>query len=279
MSFRINTNAIGLQANNQLREANRSLAASVQRLSTGKRINKASDDAAGMTIADSLDSQARGMGQAIRNASDAISVTQVAGGALQESANLITTIRTKALQAANGSQNSETRKALQADIDQALVALNDIAQNTSFNGQKLLSGSYTNKEFQVGAYGGETVTVSIGSAEPTELGDPSVGQLSDVNVETQEGAQAAINIADEALSQVNGMRSELGSVQNQLTSTISNLSSSRISVLEAESTIRDLDFADESIIFSKMETLAKAKIFAAAQANKINTNAMKLLLG
>lgn len=277
---RINFNPAGSFALNQLRDSNRSLSSSLEKLSSGRRINKAADEASGMVIAHSLSSQARGLGQAVRNANDAISMAQVADGALNESTSLINTIRTKAIQAANGSQSFGSRKALQADIDKALTTLNDIARNTSFNNQKLLSGNFTNKTFQVGATSGETVTASIESTEANKLGSAELGQLSDINVLTPEGAQTAIAIADEALAQLDATRAEIGSLQNQLTSTINNLSTAEINIRSAESTIADVDYAEESMTFSKMKLLTQAQTFAASQANNINKqNMMKLLQG
>ncbi|MCK5228901.1 MAG: flagellin, partial [Desulfobulbaceae bacterium] len=250
MSLRINNNNLGSWANIQLQKSHQSLASVLEKLSSGKRINRAADDASGMHIADMLGSQARGLGQAIRNASDAVSMAQIADGALQESSNLIQNIRTKALQAAQDGQTTESRNAIQADIDKALSSLNQIAQTTSFNGQKLLSGNFTDKSFQVGAYPGETVTASFDSAETAKLGDSEVGQLSDINVMTQEGAQKAIQIADEALSQLNQNRSNIGSLQNQLEATIGNLATTRINVLSAQSAIQDVDVAEESMVLS-----------------------------
>ena len=280
MSLSINNNNLGSWTNIQLQKSNQSLASVLEKLSSGKRINRAADDASGMHIADMLGSQARGLGQAIRNASDAVSMAQIADGALQESSNLIQTIRTKAIQAAQDGQTTESRNAIQADIDKALGSLNQIAQNTSFNGQKLLSGNFTDKSFQVGAYPGETVTASFDSAEAAKLGDPANGQLSDINVLTQEGAQAAIRIADEALSQLNQNRSNIGSLQNQLESAIGNLATTQINVLSAQSAIQDVDVAEASMVLSNMKVLNKARVFASAQANKINKeNVFNLLQG
>ena len=280
MSLRINNNNLGSWTNIQLQKSNQSLASVLEKLSSGKRINRAADDASGMHIADMLGSQARGLGQAIRNASDAVSMAQIADGALQESSNLIQTIRTKAIQAAQDGQTTESRKAIQADIDKALGSLNQIAQNTSFNGQKLLSGNFTDKSFQVGAYPGETVTASFDSAEAAKLGDPANGQLSDINVLTQEGAQKAIQIADEALSQLNQNRSNIGSLQNQLESAIGNMATTQINVLSAQSAIQDVDVAEASMVLSNMKVLNKARVFASAQANKMNKeNVFNLLQG
>jgi flagellin len=250
-----------------------------QTLSTGKRINKAADDASGMTIANRLNSQAAGMGQAIKNANDAISVTQIADGALEEAANLINTIKTKSIQASSDSQSHESRAAIQSDINNALKSLDQIAETTSFNGQKLLSGAFTEKQFQVGANSNETVELSIQSSDSAHLGSEENGSLSSIDVTTFEGAQKAIEIADTALEQVNSIRSSIGSTQNQLASTINNLSSSQINSYAAESTIRDIDLAEESMNMARIETLTKARTFAAAQATTSHKNVLSLLGG
>lgn len=360
---------------------------SLAKLSSGSRINKAADDAAGMAIADSLQSQLSGFGQAIRNASDAISIAQVADGALEQSTSILQEIRVKALQAANGSQSVESRQAIQADIDRLQGTLGDIAKNTSFNGQKLLSGSFTDKQFQVGANAGETVTMNIGSAEPNKIGQlqPSLaqdytttsaittgegtalaagsvlaegstlkagttltndikaqggetieagttleedvtiegnqmlsegmalaagselaagtliakgsqvpeatadqaeglrtvtGSVSDINVLSQQGATDALSIVDEALNQINTMRSEIGSTQNQLSSTIANLSVNEVNTAAAQSQIRDIDFAEEVMNLNKLQVLTQARLFAMSQGSKVNqSRIMNLLQG
>jgi len=170
MALRINTNVSALSAHKNLVKNDNGLSASLEKLSSGLRINRAADDASGMAIADSLKSQALGLGQAIRNANDGISMVQTADGALEESINIVNTIKTKAIQAAQDGQTTESRKAIQADIDKLMAELDTIAKTTSFNGQKLLSGVFTNKAFQVGAFSGETVGISIGSSESTKTG-------------------------------------------------------------------------------------------------------------
>lgn len=228
--MKINSNTSSMLANRQLGDAYKSFSDSINRLSTGKRINKAADDASGMTIANRLNSQATGMGQAIKNANDAISVTQIADGALEEAARLINTIKTKSIQASSDGQSHESRVAIQADINNALESLDRIAQTTSFNGQKLLSGAFTDKQFQVGANPNETVKISIGSSDSVHLGSEENGSLSSIDVTTFESSQKAIEIADAALEQVNMIRSSIGSTHNQLASMINNLSSSQINI-------------------------------------------------
>lgn len=267
MSLRINTNPGSLLSNYQLKKSQADLAQSLQKLSTGRRINKASDDASGMVIANKLASQADGYAQAIRNANDAVSITQIADGALEQATELVQGIRVKAIQAAGIAQSPQSRQAIQAEISKSLTTLKDIAQNTSFNGQKLLSGTFTGKSFQVGAASGETVEISIGSIDPSQITDDALGSVSDLDVTTEEGAQNAIALADAALDYISGERARVGSYQNRLESTINNLSNARINTLSAESDIRDLDFAEESTHLNRIKMLAKSRAFAQNQAN------------
>lgn len=170
MGFRINTNIDAMSAHRNMLGTSGSLSKSLERLSSGLRINRAADDASGMTIADSLRAQATGLGQAMRNAGDAISLVQVADGALEESINIVTTIRTKAIQAASDGQNTVSRAAIQADVNKLLEEMDIIADTTAFNGQVLLKGNFTNKSFQVGAYANQTVSVSIDNADASHVG-------------------------------------------------------------------------------------------------------------
>lgn len=178
MALRINTNVTALNAHKNMIDTDNRLSNSLNRLSTGLRINKAADDASGMIIADSLKAQYMGIGQAIRNANDGISIVQTADGALQESINIINTIKTKAIQAASDGQTTKTRTAIQNDIDKLMEELDVIAKTTSFNGQKLLSGVFTNKSIQIGAFSRETASISIGSTESTKMGHVTTANLS-----------------------------------------------------------------------------------------------------
>jgi len=277
MSLRINTNPASAFSNNHLQKSQRDLSGSIERLSTGKRINKASDDASGMIIADKLASMAKGFGQATRNANDAFSIIQVADGAMERATELLQDIRVKAIQAGNASQSTESRQAIQADISKSLETLGNIANDTSFNGQKLLSGTFTNKQFQIGAFSGETIEISLGSIDPSKISDETLGTLANVDVKTDEGVQAAIEITDMAIDYVNKQRSQAGSTQNQLESTINNLSNASINTLSAESEIRDLDFAEESSTLNRIELLAKARIFAQAQAGTTSKRVLDVL--
>lgn len=170
MSFRINTNIAALNAHTIGIQNNRSLANSLEKLSSGLRINKAADDASGMAIADSLRSQSEGLGQAVKNANDAIGMIQIADKAMDEQLKIIDTIKTKAIQAAQDGQTKESRMSLQSDIQRLMEELDNIANTTSFNGQQMLSGAFSNKEFQIGAYSNTTIKASIGPTSSDKVG-------------------------------------------------------------------------------------------------------------
>ncbi len=177
MALRINTNIASLSAHSNLKASDTGLSKSLERLSTGLRINRSADDASGMSIANLLKAQASGLGQAIKNANDGVSIVQIADAALDESLKILNTVKQKATQAAQDGQTLESRKAIQADIDKLLKELDDIAQTTAFNGQKLLSGNFINKKFQVGAYSGQTIDMNIASAESGKIGHVTTAEL------------------------------------------------------------------------------------------------------
>lgn len=492
MTLKINSNA-GYLTLNRLLGNDTSTADSLARLASGLRITKASDDASGMTIANSLRSQSMGFGQSIRNASDAVSIAQVADSALGEVTSIIEGIRTKALQASNASQDTTSRQALQSEINRSLAALNDITKNTSFNGQKLLSGAFSNKSFQIGPGPNDVVTFSIPSVDTENLGgsggalateniakdsvlkaqtvlkagsslgftlddtnlngaitttkdsaltagsvlgagsviaqgsklggtvdvanttttkadsqltigsvletgtelaagtrvttqftaggqtysvgqtlgsdvtltgqvtlmadmtvkagssltggsslatgskvgadvtiagaatmasdmtlaagsvisdgqgtalqagsvvggditlavdvtvqqdmtlisDSSVPQLADIDVTTTEGAQNAVTAADAALAQINSVRADIGSTQNQLFSSINSLANTNVNIQASLSSIADVDYAEEASVLSKMKVLNAVRVFALAQSGKLNTTGFMTLL-
>jgi flagellin len=215
MSLRINTNISSLAAQNSLRKTDFSFSTSLERLSTGLRINKSADDASGMSIANTMKAQALGIGQAVRNANDGISIIQIADGALDESVNIINTIKTKAVQAAQDGQTLESRNAIQADIDKLLAELDDIAQTTSFNGMKLLSGNFMNKEFQVGATSGQTVSLNIGAAESGKIGHI---QTADLQLTNSSGGKVELSV----YSNLQNRNIDIASVDLQFNNSASN---------------------------------------------------------
>lgn len=277
MALRIN-NYASQYANMNLRNTSAGLNNSLNKLSTGRRINRAADDASGMVISNSLNSQSRGLGQSIRNANDSISLLQVADGALQESSDLLQQIREKAMQAASDTQSPASRQAIQSDINKMLDSLKMISDTTSYNGQKLLSGSFSGKQTQVGADSGQTIAISIGNVSPDQLGNTDGTTIADINVLTMEGAQDAIGLVDAAISDLNQVRSDIGSTQNQLTSAVSSMATTRVNLDAAESQIGDLDFAEETMTLAKMKVLLESQIFAQTQAGKVNEQQIRSLL-
>ena len=171
MAFRINTNVAALNAEVATMETNRKLSGALEKLSTGLRINKAADDASGLQIADSLRDQSSSLGQAIRNANDGIAVMQIADKAMSEQTQILNTIKVKATEAAQDGQTADTRKAIQQDIVHLMGELDNIASTTSYNGKSLLSGSFTNQKFQIGAYANQTVTASIEATSSDKIGN------------------------------------------------------------------------------------------------------------
>lgn len=278
MAITINSSSSSLVVN-QLGTSRQGLVASLEKIASGKRINKAADDAAGLAIANSLLSQGRGLGQAMRNANDVMAMTRIADSGLDQATALVQSVRQKALQAANASQSAESRQALQSEIAGSLRELDSLAANTAYNGQPLLNGALSEKTFQVGANAGETITLSIGSVEAGKLGDPEAGgMLSDISVLSEEGAQAAVRIADEALARIADERGRIGAVSNQLSSVLSTLATTGINTLSAASTIADVDLAEEVMNFARMKVLTEAGVFSLTQARNVNKESVLGLL-
>ncbi len=206
MSLSINTNVAALTAHRNMLSNDTAMSSSLERLSTGLRINRAADDASGMTIADSLKSQYLGLGQGIQNANDGVSIVQTADGALEESISIVNTIKTKAIQAASDTQTTDTRSAIQEDIDKLLEELDTIAKTTSYNGQQLLNGAFTNKTIQTGSTSDDTATISVGSCESTQTGHISTATL---ELDDEEGGVVALTIT----SAIDGEEVELETIE------------------------------------------------------------------
>lgn len=257
--------------------AHQGLANSLERISTGRQINKAADDASGMSIASSLNSRALAMGQGIKNATDGISIAQIADNALGGMTDILQSIRTNVLAAASGSQSQESRNAIQAEIAGSIQALDDIAQSTTYNGQNLLDGTFSNKSFMVGEQ--TVIGMTIPGVGSQVLGSGEGNTLATLDVTTEEGASSALSTVDQALDQVVQARSSLGSTQNQFSSSINNLAVSRISMASSRSQIMDVDLAEESMVLNQMKVLEKASLFALSQAGQVKKNSIASLLG
>ncbi len=271
MGFRINTNVGAMNAHMYSSRTNVALDKSLASLSSGLRINKAADDSSGLSIANKLSAQSDGLGQAIRNANDGIGLVQTADGALEEYSNILNRIRTLAVQGANDTQDSDSRAYIGDEMQKLQSELNHIASETKFNGKQLLSSAQT-FTFHVGAYANETTIASSADVTTATLFGNQIAGLT-----SQGSAENIISMMDSALKAIDTLRSSLGASQNQLESTIRNISVTQVNVTAAESQIRDVDFAAESANFSKQNLLAQSGSYAMSQANAVQQNVMRLL--
>ena len=272
MGLRINTNVAAINASRVLRTSTLALNKSLERLSSGLRINRAADDAAGLAIAESLRSQVSGTQVAQRNAQDGISLVQTAEGALTETTNALQRMRELAVQAANGTQSSTNRASLNAEIVQLLEQIDDIALDTEFNGIGVLSAAQT-ITIQSGAYASQWLTIAVSGAKTSDL------LVSQVFVSSYLGAVSAISTIDEALKSVTSLRALFGASQNRLEFTIRTLAIQEENSSASESAIRDADIAKETIAFTRNQILVSAGTSVLAQANIIPQTALQLLGG
>jgi flagellin len=274
MSLFVNTNVSSLNAQRQLFDVSNSLSTSFERLSSGFRINSASDDAAGLQISERMTSQVQGLDQAARNANDAISLTQTAEGALDETTTALQRVRTLAVQAQNGINSTEDRAALSSEITALKNEISRIAAETEFAGLDILSGDFS-ADFLVGANQGQTVTVAIGDGTADSLG--ADGLLVTGTVDTDANADTLLGQVDAALSSIGTVRSDLGALQNRFQSTIRNLSNISENVSAARSQIRDTDFATETADLTRNQIMQQASISVLSQANQRPQSALSLL--
>jgi len=270
MALVVNSNIASLNSQRQLSNSTNELNTSYQRLSSGKRINSAKDDAAGLQISSRLTSQVNGLNQAARNANDAISLAQTAEGALDEYTNTIQRMRTLAVQASNGSNTDSDRVALNTEYTELEAELTRIAAQTSFGGTNLLDGSYA-AEFQVGANAGQTISVSIAQ----DFASATVG--ADGSLTTFDGAQSRITDLDSVLASVNSVRSDLGAKQNRFSSVIRSNENAAENVSASRSRIEDTDYAKESAQLARNSVLQQASSSMLSQANQQPQIALSLL--
>ena len=270
MSLRINTNVAALDAYNNLAVNQNKLTSAFEQLSSGMRINKAADDAAGMSISQGLTSQINGLAQSVQNAQDGVNVAQIADGALNTASQILQRMRTLAVQASNtGSQDSAATAAAQSEITSLNTQLDNISSQTAFGGIKLLDGTYTAKVFQVGSNAGDTITLSLTKSDSTTLG------TNGINVTT--GASAAITTIDTALATVSANRASIGATQNQLNYTVSNLNTAIQNVTASRSNITDADLAAQVTAMTQSQILTQAATSVLAQANSAPQAILKLL--
>jgi len=236
MGFRINTNIGAMNAHMNAVNNNKGLDKSLSALSSGLRINKAADDAAGLAIANKLDAQKEGLGQAIRNSNDGIALLQTADGAMNEMGEIAKRIRTLAIQGANDTQDETSRSYIGKEIEELTTEFNQIIKSTSFNDKKLLDGSSETINIQIGHTADDKKDVAIAKTD----------DLAVMSVATAEDAQASITAMDAIIKTIDGARADIGADQNSLESVVRNISVTQVNVAAAESNIRDVDFASES---------------------------------
>lgn len=278
MGLRINTNVPSLSAQRSLGINTRAQNDNLRKLSSGERITRSGDDAAGLAISENLKAQIRGMRQAKRNAGDAISMLQTAEGGMNEISNIIIRLRELSVQAASDTQGAQERGFSDIEFQNLKEEIDRISRSTEFNGIKLLDGTSGKLEFQIGTKN-DPLNDRLrydGTGADTTL--QSLGLALD-GVSTKEGAQGALKKLDDALVQINGVRANLGALQNRLQSTSNNLEVSDENLSSANSRIRDVDVASETSELTKNNILLQAGISVLSQANQTPNTALKLLQG
>ena len=264
-------NLTAMNTNRQLGITTEAQAKSTEKLSSGYRINRAGDDAAGLSISEKMRSQIRGLNRASANAQDGISAIQVAEGALNETHSILQRMNELATQAANDTNTSIDRTAIQAEIDQLVEEIDRIQSTTQFNTMNLLDGDFKNKNLQVGSLSGQSIKLEIENMDSASIGVDSL------DVSSFTAAGAAMDSIQAAIDTVSTQRSELGAVQNRLEHTIANLDTTSENTSAAESRLRDVDMAEEMVTYSKNNILAQAGQSMLAQANQANQGVLSLL--
>jgi flagellin len=283
--MRINTNISSLNAQEAASNTNRLMQSSLEKLSTGVRINKAADDGSGLAIADKLRTQATSINQGIDNGNSAIALLQIADKSMAEQSKILDTIKAKLIQANTDTTSSAGKEAIAKDISKLLEQLDNIGEQTNYNGRQLISnaagtGSASIHTFQVGEKSTDTISTVAISANTTGLslttlkGQVSTGAAASFSKTQAAAAQTAINAA---ITSLNTMRADIGSTQNQVESAVRNLMTQATNVKAAESIIRDVDYALESANFNKQNIIAQAGTYAISQANAAQQNVLRLL--
>ena len=264
-------NLSAMNTSRQLNGVTSSLSKSTEKLSSGYRINRAADDAAGLSISEKMRSQIRGLNKASDNAQDGISLIQVAEGALNETHSILQRMNELATQAANDTNTSTDRKAIQQEVDQLTSEIDRIRSTTQFNTQNLLDGKFSAKNLQIGSLSGQSISISVSNMNATSLG------VNALKVSSFSGAGEAMSKIQAAIDKVSTQRSKLGALQNRLEHTINNLDTTSENTQAAESRIRDTDMADEMVQYSKNNILSQAGQSMLSQANQQTQGVLSLL--
>lgn len=276
MGLRINTNTASLNAQRNLMGTKLALDKSLERLSSGYRINRAGDDAAGLAISENLRAQIRGLKQASRNAQDGVSLVQVAEGGLNEMSSLLIRLRELAVQAASDTIGPVERQFLNVEYDQLVSEIDRIADGTEFNGTQLLSGTGSVLDFQVGTRNDPNIDRLSFDASKADANAAALG-VNLTSVADKASAQNSLSAIDSAIVSVSAMRADFGAIQNRLQSTLNNLAVSMENLSAANSRIRDVDVAEETAELTRNNILLNAGTSVLAQANQTATVALNLL--
>ncbi len=276
MGFRINTNISSIAAQRSLSVNNRESESNLAKLSSGSRITKAADDAAGLAISEKLKANIRSLKQADRNANDGISMIQTAEGGLNESSAILTRMRELAIQTSSDTVGDVERGMTNMEYQNLKQELERVSQVTEFNGKKLLNGEGGKFEFQIGA-NNDAFQDRIGyDAGQANSGMSALG-VDELDVSSKEGSQSSLSAVDAAIEKVSGQRAYLGAIQNRLVSTSNNLQVNVENISQANSRIRDVDYADATATKAKNDILSSAGTSVLAQANMSGQNALKLI--
>lgn len=276
MGMRISTNVASINAQRSMSSAQRDISKSFAQLSSGSRITKAADDAAGLSISEGLKSSSRSIQQAIRNSNDGISMVQVAEGGLNEISNIMTRLRELGIQAASDTVGERERGFINNEVKQLVSEADRISKTTRFGGVNLIDGTGVKFDFQVGINNNSELDRISYDAENTNATVDNLG-ISSIDFSSKEGAQEALGILDEAQVRTNGFRSDLGALQNRLTSTVDNLAVNYENISAANSRIRDTDIASASAELTRNNILLNASVSTLAQANSAPQMALKLI--
>lgn len=275
MGLRINTNIASQEVQKNLRTTSAAQESEFAKLSSGKRINKSADDAAGLAISKKLEAGSRGMRMATRNANDAISLVQVAEGGLNETSNILTRLRELSIQAGSDTVGEEERGYLSMEYEQLVSEADRISKTTAFNGRSLLNGTGEMLSFQIGAYEGADNVIEM----DTSFADSSAESLGidGTNIRDRDDARSNLERIDSAIGKVSAFRANYGSIQARLQSTINNLDVATLNQEAARSRIEDVDIADSTAKLASAQIRSAAGVATLAQANQLGTQAMRLI--
>ena len=277
----INTNISSLTAQEASKNTSNSLSSSLEKLSSGLKINKASDDASGLAIADKLRTQVTSIDQGVANGNSAVSLLQIADKSMAEQSTILDTIKAKLIQANTDTTSDAGRTAIAGDIAKLLEQLTNIGEQTNYNGRQLISGSdgasaASVHTFQIGEKDTDTIKTASINANTTGLGLGALSTAANATL-TKTIAAAQQTVVNAAISTLNSYRADIGSTQNQVESAVRNLMTQSTNLSAAESVIRDVDYAEESANFNKQNIISQAGSYAISQANTVQQNVLKLL--